>query len=730
MEEDAEVDASISGAGAQGAPKMMRSTMTADDGSSGTLADAKQDARLTFQKKLRRHFDDLTARGVSPNDAAALALKIASGAAEPPLDLIQFLASVDDAKCSGEYGDLNATIGKVFSSADALNSSFLLDPGREVEGSGDPCETVSIGTSNSLGIDFKGVRRAYEAITSTGSMDTVDALMRACETLLNSLLNATAWPTVGSGILRQLLILLENPVLMDPEHHSVLEKLTRVVTSLEATMQHGLVLAFMEYSKEQFPRLVNVVQQFITIHLYESQQIDEAIESSTRFLGLLNAANEKAGIVSFTEFYNDAVNNEDFNIREDYRRWKQPERYEFSFCKFPFIYDPSSKARILQLENNREQFHEFEDAVFRSIFIGATCPYLVLKVRRGEHLIQDTLYQIHRQAAADGLKKPLKVHFVGEEGVDEGGVQKEFFLLLLRDIFDPNYGMFSYDEDTRLFWFKPSSLDLEMEYELIGIVLGLAIYNSHILEFSFPMVTYRKLLGSKATFEDLKEVAPAVASGLQKLLDYGEGDVEDVFGLCFQVEYDAGFGEGVRTADLRPDGGDVRVTRANKEEYVRLYTGWYLERSVERQFGAFARGFHRLCSGPALALFKPEELEQLICGSEELDFDALENHTLYDDGYVKESESIRLFWKVAHSLSDEDKKKLLFFATGSDRVPIKGLGNLNPSFVVSRNGPCSERLPTAHTCFNHLLLPEYSSEDIMTARVMTAINNAEGFGLM
>jgi ubiquitin-protein ligase E3 A len=62
---------------------------------------------------------------------------------------------------------------------------------------------------------------------------------------------------------------------------------------------------------------------------------------------------------------------------------------------------------------------------------------------------------------------------------------------------------------------------------------------------------------------------------------------------------------------------------------------------------------------------------------------------------------------VVHSLSEEHKKKLLFFATGSDRVPIKGLGNL--PFVISRNGPHCDRLPTAHTCFNHLLLPGAST---------------------
>ncbi len=63
--------------------------------------------------------------------------------------------------------------------------------------------------------------------------------------------------------------------------------------------------------------------------------------------------------------------------------------------------------------------------------------------------------------------------------------------------------------------------------------------------------------------------------------------------------------------------------------------------------------------------------------------------------------------QVAHSLDEPLQKQLLFFITGSDRVPIKGLAHLSPPFVISRNGGHSARLPTAHTCFNHLLLPAY-----------------------
>ena len=134
-----------------------------------------------------------------------------------------------------------------------------------------------------------------------------------------------------------------------------------------------------------------------------------------------------------------------------------------------------------------------------------------------------------------------------------------------------------------------------------------------------------------------------------------------------------------------------------------------------------------MCAGPAMALFRPEELELLVCGSAELDFDALERGTVYQDGYVAESPTMRYFWKVVHGMTETQKKRLLFFTTGSDRVPIKGLGNL--PFVVSKNGTEPRRLPTAHTCFNHLLLPQYEDEETLRERLTTAIENAEGFGL-
>ena len=55
-------------------------------------------------------------------------------------------------------------------------------------------------------------------------------------------------------------------------------------------------------------------------------------------------------------------------------------------------------------------------------------------------LVQDALNEIARQRSKD-LFKPLRVHFIGEDGIDAGGVKKEFFQLLMTELLSPDYGM-------------------------------------------------------------------------------------------------------------------------------------------------------------------------------------------------------------------------------------------------------------------------------------------------
>lgn len=105
----------------------------------------------------------------------------------------------------------------------------------------------------------------------------------------------------------------------------------------------------------------------------------------------------------------------------------------------------------------------------------------------------------------------MRVQFLGEEGVDEGGVQKEFFQLIVREIFDSKYGMFTFNDESRLCWFtrNPMLDDINIrEYKLVGLLLGLAVYNSVILDLHFPLTLYKKLMDVEIGLSDLTQLDP------------------------------------------------------------------------------------------------------------------------------------------------------------------------------------------------------------------------------
>lgn len=241
------------------------------------------------------------------------------------------------------------------------------------------------------------------------------------------------------------------------------------------------------------------------------------------------------------------------------------------------------------------------------------------------------------------------------------------FQLVVRNLLDPKYGMFVYKEETRVFWFNVASPDAP-EFVLVGTMLGLAIYNSVILDLPFPLLVYKKLCGKPVTLEDVNDLDPQTYRNLCSLLDYKGDDIVDVYCLDFSVSFDY-FGA-TKVVNLVPNGASVPVTQENKQQYVKLFVQWLLVDSVTEQFEAFARGF-RMVGGPTLSIFRPEELELLVCGSQTVNIDELQASTTYKGGYGADHKVIRWFWDIVKAWPVEKQKKLLTFATGSDRVPIK-----------------------------------------------------------
>lgn len=349
-------------------------------------------------------------------------------------------------------------------------------------------------------------------------------------------------------------------------------------------------------------------------------------------------------------------------------------------------------------------------------------------------MVQDALEEVARQNQND-LFKPLRVHFIGEEAVDAGGPKKELFLLLMEELMAPEHCLFAPVANGRLRWLCPDAAApgspedeaLQHRWRLVGTLLALAIYNGVILDLHLPLVFYKKLLGAPVDLTDFAEVEPEVAQSMRKLLAWeGPGSVEEVFCLTFCINTPDG-----KVIPLGDAGGErAPVTDATRQQFVDLYVAHVLTRGCARAFDALRAQFLQLCGGHALRLVSPAELEVLVCGQQHLDMKALEAGARYSGGWDGGHPTVRNFWQVVHThLSLDDQKLLLRFITGSDRAPIGGLAAL--SILITREGPDSYRLPTSHTCFSQLCLPEYSSRGKLHDRLITAIHNAaSGFGIV
>ncbi|NWZ22204.1 HERC4 ligase, partial [Asarcornis scutulata] len=351
-------------------------------------------------------------------------------------------------------------------------------------------------------------------------------------------------------------------------------------------------------------------------------------------------------------------------------------------------------------------------------------PCLILMVRR-DNIVGDAVEVLRKTKNVD-YKKPLKVIFVGEEAVDAGGVRKEFFLLIMRELLDPKYGMFRYYEESRLIWFSDKTFEDSDLFHLIGVVCGLAIYNFTIVDLHFPLALYKKLLNKKPSLDDLKELMPDVGRGMQQLLDYPEDDIEEAFCLNFTITVE-NFGT-TEIKELVPNGADIPVIKQNRQDFVDAYVDYIFNKSVASLFSAFHAGFHKVCGGKVLQLFQPSELQAMVIGNTNYDWKELEKNTEYKGEYWADHSTIKIFWEVFHELPLEKKKQFLLFLTGSDRIPILGMKCLK--LVIQPTGGGEGYLPVAHTCFNLLDLPKYTDKETLKSKLIQAIDHYEGFSLV
>ncbi|KAL2862867.1 E3 ubiquitin-protein ligase TOM1 [Aspergillus lucknowensis] len=358
-------------------------------------------------------------------------------------------------------------------------------------------------------------------------------------------------------------------------------------------------------------------------------------------------------------------------------------------------------------------------------------PPLQLAVRR-DQVFLDSFKSLYFKSADELKYGKLNVRFHGEEGVDAGGVTREWFQVLARGMFNPDYALFipvAADRTTfhpnRLSGVNPEHL---MFFKFIGRIIGKALYEGRVLDCHFSRAVYKCILSRSVSIKDMETLDLDYYKSLLWML---ENDITDIITETFAVETDD-FGE-KQVIDLIENGRNIPVTQDNKEEYVQKVVDYRLVVSVREQLDNFLKGFHEIITPELISIFNEQELELLISGLPEIEVDDWKANTEYHN-YSASSPQIQWFWRAVRSFDKEERAKLLQFVTGTSKVPLNGFKELEgmngvSRFNIHRDYGNKDRLPSSHTCFNQLDLPEYDSYETLRQRLYTAMTTgSEYFG--
>ncbi|XP_013193092.2 E3 ubiquitin-protein ligase TRIP12 isoform X1 [Amyelois transitella] len=298
---------------------------------------------------------------------------------------------------------------------------------------------------------------------------------------------------------------------------------------------------------------------------------------------------------------------------------------------------------------------------------------------------------------------------------------------------------------------------VKAKFRFLGKFMAKAVMDSRMVDIPLSVAMYRWAVCEQRwlSLSDVRHVAPELWRSLCRLRRVAErarhiaaderhtpeqrnhmisaleldGCPIEELGLDFILPGDG-------CTELRRGGRDTPVTAHNLHDYIALVTHWLLYEGVAKQMSAFKEGFESVFPLANLKIFYPEELEQVFCGSpsggreSRWDPRMLAECIRPDHGYTAASRAIHMLIDILASYTRDEQRLFLQFVTGSPRLPTGGFKALNPPLTVVRKSLESsldpdEYLPSVMTCVNYLKLPDYSSAEVMRAKLRLAASEGQ-----
>jgi len=393
------------------------------------------------------------------------------------------------------------------------------------------------------------------------------------------------------------------------------------------------------------------------------------------------------------------------------------------------------------------QVKAFEE---KAIWFQETCAQLCVEwneghmrmnVRRG-FLLGDSVDAVMSLSRKD-LRKLWRFEFIGEMGIDAGGLAREWFQLVTEEIFDPDMGLWQSSSANQMCMeVNPASEycceDHLIYYRFLGRVMGKALFDRQLVAGHMVGYIYKHILGWPVTFGDLAMVDDEYYNNLKKLQTMATSG-EDLSMLCLDFTTTQDIMGVKEEIELIPNGAKIEVDNDNFPEYLEACLKYRMLDRVKPQLNELLLGFFDVIPEPLLTIFDFQELELLMCGLPDIDLEDWKEHTEYSGecDYVGGDHQVCIwFWEVVGEFDRETKARLLQFVTGTSGVPSRGFGFLQGNdgnvrkFTIHGVGVNVCLYPRAHTCFNRIDLPMYETRQDLKEKLKLAVTMAStGFDI-
>ena len=292
---------------------------------------------------------------------------------------------------------------------------------------------------------------------------------------------------------------------------------------------------------------------------------------------------------------------------------------------------------------------------------------------------------------------------------------KDWYEEVCKELFTSD--LFTLTPNNRCVQINASNENIDM-YRFAGFFIGLCLLHNKKINAHLAPHIFKHILGLKPTLRDVEIIDVALARSYRHILEKPASDLGLFFTATTQVN-----GKNVEI-ELIKDGNKTPVNEENKVEYIRRILDFKFSHECQKQLDAIKEGFYTLISSRDIHMFNAQELEMLVCGVPNIDIKEMMNNVIIVSPYSIDHPVIKMFFSMLKKWDQATLAKLLWFITGSSELPIGGFEELRKRGmpIQIERGIDITFTPTAHTCFQTLVIPEYPTLDIMERMFFIALD--------